>query len=71
VGFLLAASLAVSGLGYILLNPGLASAVLPAGVLLLAFVTSTGITLRVEYWQRPGRKGEVPGCHGDRSSHAA
>ncbi len=46
LGFLLAASLAVSGLGYILLAPGLASAVMAAGFLLLAFVTGTGITLR-------------------------
>ena len=45
-GFLLAASLAVSGLGYILLAPGIASAVFVAGFLLLAFVTGTGITLR-------------------------
>ena len=47
VGFLLAASLAVSGLGYALLAPGLASAVYVSGVLLLAFVTGTGVTLRV------------------------
>ncbi len=46
LGFLLAASLAVSGLGYILLAPGLASAVVVSGFLLLAFVTGTGITLR-------------------------
>jgi hypothetical protein len=45
LGFLLAASLVVSGLGYILLAPGLASAVMAAGFLLLAFVTGTGITL--------------------------
>jgi hypothetical protein len=43
---LLAASLAVSGLGYVLLAPGLASAVYVSGVLLLAFVTGTGVTLR-------------------------
>ena len=47
VGFLLAASLAVSGLGYALLAPGLASAVYVSGILLLAFVTGTGVTLRV------------------------
>jgi hypothetical protein len=46
LGLLLAASLAVSGLGYILLAPGLASAVLVSGIFLLAFVTATGITLR-------------------------
>jgi hypothetical protein len=46
LGFLLAAALVVSGLGYLLLAPGLALAVLPAGILLLASVTATGITLR-------------------------
>lgn len=46
LGLLLAASLAVSGLGYILLAPGPASAVMAAGFLLLAFVTGTGITLQ-------------------------
>ena len=46
LGFLLAASLAVSGLGYILLAPGLASAVYVSGILLLVFVSATGITLR-------------------------
>jgi hypothetical protein len=47
LGFLLAASLAVSGLGYVLLVQGLASAVYVSGTLLLAFVTSTGVTLGV------------------------
>ena len=47
VGFLLAASLAVSGLGYALLAQGLASAVYVSGILLLAFVTGMGVTLRV------------------------
>ena len=47
VGFVLAASLAVSGLGYALLAPGLASAVYVSGIMLLAFVTGTGVTLRV------------------------
>jgi hypothetical protein len=46
LGVLLAASLAVSGLGYVLLAPGLAAAVYVSGFLLLAFVTGTGITLR-------------------------
>ena len=45
LGFLLAASLAVSGLGYVLLAQGLASAVYVSGVLLLAFVTCTGVML--------------------------
>jgi len=47
LGFLLAASLTVSGLGYVLLSHGLASAVYVSGILLLAFVTSTGVTLGV------------------------
>jgi hypothetical protein len=47
LGFLLAASLVVSGLGYVLLAQGLASAVYVSGTLLLAFVTSTGVTLGV------------------------
>ena len=47
LGFLLAASLAVSGLGYVLLAQGLASVVYVSGILLLAFVTSTGVTLDV------------------------
>jgi hypothetical protein len=47
LGFLLAASLVVSGLGYLLLAQGLASAVYVSGILLLAFVTSTGVTLAV------------------------
>jgi hypothetical protein len=46
IGFLLAASLAVSGLGFVLLAQGLASAVYVSGILLLAFVTGTGVTLR-------------------------
>ena len=51
LGFLLAASLVLSGLGYILLAQGLASAAYVSGILLLAFVTSTGVTLDVA----PGR----------------
>jgi hypothetical protein len=47
LGFLLAASLAVSGLGYVLLAQGLASAVYVSGILLLAFVTGTGVALGV------------------------
>ena len=50
LGFALAASLVVSGLGYVLLTPGLAAAVYVSGILLLAFVTSTGVTLNQ---QRP------------------
>jgi hypothetical protein len=45
LGFALAAALVVSGLGYVLLAPGLAAAVYASGILLLAFVTSTGVTL--------------------------
>ena len=47
LGVALAVSLAVSGLGYVLLVPGLAAAVYVSGTLLLAFVTSTGVTLGV------------------------
>ena len=47
LGFLLAASLVVSGLGYALLVQGLASAVYLSGTLLLVFVTSTGVTLGI------------------------
>ncbi len=46
LGALLAAALVTSGLGYLLLNPGLASAVYVSGVLLLIFVSATGIALR-------------------------
>jgi len=45
-GLLLAAALVTSGLGYLLLTPGLAAAVLVSGVLLLAFVTAVGATMR-------------------------
>ncbi len=44
-GVVLAAALAMSGLGYLLLAPGLASTVLVSGILLVAFVPATGITL--------------------------
>ena len=46
LGALLAAALVTSGLGYLLLTPGLASAVYVSGVLLLIFVSATGIALR-------------------------
>jgi hypothetical protein len=36
----------ISGLGYLLLAPGLASAVYVSGVLLVIFVCATGIALR-------------------------
>jgi hypothetical protein len=45
IGFLLGASLVVSGLGYVLLAPGLANSVWVSGILLLAFVPATGVTL--------------------------
>jgi hypothetical protein len=45
-GVVLAAALVTSGLGYLLLAPGLASAVYVSGILLLIFVSATGITLR-------------------------
>jgi len=46
LGVLLAAALVASGLGYLLLAPGLAAAVYVSGLLLLIFVSATGITLR-------------------------
>ena len=46
LGVLLAVALVPSGLGYLLLAPGLASAVYASGILLLIFVSVTGITLR-------------------------
>jgi prepilin signal peptidase PulO-like enzyme (type II secretory pathway) len=46
LGTLLAAALVTSGLGYLLLTPGLAAAVYVSGVLLLIFVSATGIALR-------------------------
>ncbi len=46
LGVVLAATLVTSGLGYLLLAPGLASSVYVSGVLLLIFVCATGITLR-------------------------
>ena len=46
LGALLAAALVTSGLGYLLLIPGLASAAYVSGVLLLIFVAATGIALR-------------------------
>jgi hypothetical protein len=46
LGLLLAVSIAVSGLGFVLLNQSLYNAVYVSGVLLLAVVTATGVTLR-------------------------
>jgi hypothetical protein len=46
LGLLMAVALVLSGLGYALLAPGLATAVYASGVLLLAVVTATGLTLR-------------------------
>ena len=46
LGVLLAAALVTSGLGYLLLAPGLASTVIVSGILLVIFVCATGITLR-------------------------
>ena len=56
MGFVLAALLVVSGLGYVLLAPGLADAVYVSGILLLAFVTCTGVTFGL----RAGRACSVP-----------
>lgn len=44
-GLLLGASLVVSGFGWALLAPGLANSVYVSGILLLAFITATGVTL--------------------------
>jgi len=44
-GLLLGAALVVSGLGWVLLAPGLANSVNVSAPLLLAFVTATGVTL--------------------------
>jgi len=52
LGVVLAATLVTSGLGYLLLAPGLSSAVYGSGILLLTFVCATGMTLR-----RPGGHG--------------
>ena len=46
LGVVLAAALVTSGLGYLLLAPGLSSAVYVSGILLLIFVSATGMTLR-------------------------
>ena len=46
-GLLLAVSLVISGIGWLLLAPGLAASVIVSGVLLLVFVTATGITMRI------------------------
>jgi hypothetical protein len=45
IGFLLGAGLVVSGLGWVLLAPGLGNSVYVSGVLLVVFVTATGVTL--------------------------
>jgi hypothetical protein len=47
LGFLLAASLVTSGLGWMLLAPSLAGSVIVSGALLLAFVTATGVMLGI------------------------
>ena len=45
LGLLLAATLVASGLGYLLLLPGLAGSVWVSGILLLVFVTATGLAV--------------------------
>ena len=50
-GFLLAVALVVSGLGWVLLSPGLANAVNVSAPLLLAFVTATGVTLALRTYR--------------------
>lgn len=44
IGFLLGAGLVVSGLGWVLLAPGLSNSVYVSGILLVVFVTATGVT---------------------------
>jgi hypothetical protein len=56
VGFVLAASLVVSGLGWVLLVQGLANAVYVSGVLLLAFVTCTGVTFGLRAGRTAGHQ---------------
>jgi len=46
LGVVLAVALVTSGLGYLLLAPGLSSAVYVSGILLLIFVSATGISPR-------------------------
>ena len=64
LGALLAAALVTSGLGYLLLTPGLASTVYVSGVLLLIFVSATGIALRSDVFAirttRSGRPSSAP-----------
>jgi hypothetical protein len=55
IGFLLGALLVVSGLGWLLLSPGLANSVYVSGILLLAFVTATGVTLGQRSSAMPSR----------------
>jgi hypothetical protein len=45
IGFLLGAGLVASGLGWMLLSPGLANSVYVSGILLVLFVATTGVTL--------------------------
>ena len=45
IGFLLGAGLVISGLGWLLLSPGLGNSVYVSGVLLVVFVAATGVTL--------------------------
>jgi hypothetical protein len=49
LALLLALSLVISGIGLLLLANGLSNAVFVAGVLLLAVVTATGVTLRASH----------------------
>jgi hypothetical protein len=56
IGFVLAASLVVSGLGWVLLAPGLADAVYVSGILLLAFVTCSGVTFGLRVGRTRGHE---------------
>ena len=56
MGFVLAASLVVSGLGWVLLAPGLADSVVVSGALLLAFVACTGVTFGLRLGRTGGHR---------------
>jgi hypothetical protein len=61
LGNVLAATLATSGVGYLLLASGLSSAAYVSGILLLIFVSATGISLRPSRRTRRSRpSGSAP-----------
>lgn len=60
-GLALAVTITVSGMGYLLLFQALAPMAYPAGVLLLIFVTGTGVALGRRARASAGRAGSRPG----------